>query len=65
LWKAIRSEGRNSAVIMTTHAMEEAEALCQRLGIMVAGKFKCVGTLQEIKETYGLGFEIEFSLNSE
>lgn len=44
LWKAIRYEGRDSAVIMTTHAMEEAEALCQRLGVMVAGKFKCVGT---------------------
>lgn len=28
LWKAIRYEGRNSAVVMTTHAMEEAEALC-------------------------------------
>ena len=45
LWKAIRYEGRDSAVIMTTHAMEEAEALCQRLGVMVAGKFKCLGTL--------------------
>lgn len=44
LWKAIRYEGRNSAVVMTTHAMEEAEALCQRLGVMVGGKFKCLGT---------------------
>jgi ATP-binding cassette subfamily A (ABC1) protein 3 len=45
LWKAIRYEGKDSAVIMTTHAMEEAEALCQRLGVMVSGKFKCLGTL--------------------
>ena len=45
MWKAIRSEGANSAVVITTHAMEEAEALSSKLGIMVAGKFSCFGTL--------------------
>lgn len=45
MWKAIRSEGVNSAVVITTHAMEEAEALSSKLGIMVAGKFSCLGTL--------------------
>ena len=37
MWKAIKSEGRNSAVIITTHAMEEAENLSTKLGIMVKG----------------------------
>ena len=45
MWKAIRSEGVESAVVITTHAMEEAEALSSKLGIMVSGKFSCFGTL--------------------
>lgn len=53
MWKAIRSEGIDSAVVITTHAMEEAEALSSKLGIMVAGKFSCFGTLQHIKNTFG------------
>lgn len=39
--------------------MEEAEALSTRLGIMVSGNFKCIGTPQHIKSKYGKGFEIE------
>jgi ABC-type multidrug transport system ATPase subunit len=38
--------------------MEEAEALSSRLGIMVEGNFKCIGTPQHIKSKYGKGFEI-------
>ena len=53
MWKGIRSEGCNSAVIITTHAMEEAEALSSKLAIMVAGKFSCFGTLQYIKNAFG------------
>ena len=35
MWRTIKSEGTNSAVVITTHAMEEAEALATKLGIMV------------------------------
>lgn len=35
---------KKSSVIITTHSMEEAEALCTKMGIMVAGKFKCFGS---------------------
>ena len=63
MWKGIRSEGEDSAVIITTHAMEEAEALSSKLGIMVDGKFACFGTLQYIKETFGQGYELELNLD--
>jgi ATP-binding cassette, subfamily A (ABC1), member 3 len=63
MWKAIRSEGAESAVVITTHAMEEAEALSSQLSIMVAGHLKCFGTLQSIKDLYGQGFEIEFNID--
>ena len=35
LWKAIKSEGAESAIVITTHTMEEAEELSTKLGIMV------------------------------
>ena len=59
MWKAIKSEGQNSAVVITTHAMEEAEALATKLGIMVQGSFKCFGSTNHIREKYGSGYEIE------
>jgi len=45
LWHGIKEEGKNSAVVITTHAMEEAEALAKRISIMASGRFKCIGTL--------------------
>lgn len=42
--------------------MEEAEALCTKMGIMVDGQFKCFGSSQHIKNKYGMGFEIEVKI---
>jgi ATP-binding cassette subfamily A (ABC1) protein 3 len=53
---------KKSAVIITTHSMEEAEALCTKMGIMVAGRFRCFGSSQHIKNKYGTGYEIEFKI---
>lgn len=50
---------KRSSVIITTHSMEEAEALSTKMGIMVKGRFKCFGTTSHIKQKYGTGFEIE------
>ena len=62
MWKAIKSEGANSAVVITTHAMEEAEALATKLGIMVQGKIKCFGSTNHIREKYGQGYEVEINI---
>ena len=53
---------KKSAVIITTHSMEEAEALCTKMGIMVAGQFKCVGSSTYIKDKYGTGYEVEIKI---
>lgn len=45
MWKAIRHEGADSAVVLTTHAMEEAEAISTNIAIMVQGWFRSFGTL--------------------
>jgi ATP-binding cassette subfamily A (ABC1) protein 3 len=39
----ISTKKKQSSIILTTHLMEEAEALCTKLGIMVAGKLECIG----------------------
>ena len=38
--------------------MEECEALCDRLAIMVRGTFQCLGGPQHIKSKFGQGFQI-------
>lgn len=53
---------KKSAVIITTHSMEEAEALATKMGIMVDGEFKCFGTSQHIKNKFGTGYEIEIKV---
>ena len=55
---------KKSAVIITTHSMEEAEALCTKMGIMVAGEFRCFGTSTHIKDKYGTGYELEFKIRT-
>lgn len=58
----ISTQRKKSSVIITTHSMEEAEALCTKMGIMVAGKFKCFGSSQHIKTKYGTGYELEVKI---
>lgn len=55
---------KKSAVIITTHSMEEAEALCTKMGIMVGGEFKCFGSSQHVKDKFGTGYEIELKIRT-
>ena len=53
LWDVIRSLKGKATVILTTHYMEEAEALSDRIGIMKDGKLLTVGTAREIMDMTG------------
>ncbi|XP_058842654.1 ATP-binding cassette sub-family A member 2-like isoform X3 [Acipenser ruthenus] len=46
------------SVVLTSHSMEECEALCTRLAIMVNGHFKCLGSIQHLKNRFGDGYMI-------
>lgn len=60
LVEKISQREKKSAVILTTHSMEEAEALSTKLGIMVRGGiFRCFGTSQHVKSKFGIGYELE------
>ena len=48
LWTAIEKLKGKKTIILTTHYMEEAEALSDRIGIMAKGKLKAVGTAAEL-----------------
>lgn len=43
-------------------SMEECEALCGRLSVMVNGKLRCLGTCQHLKDKYGDGYSIRLRL---
>ncbi|XP_040213417.1 ATP-binding cassette sub-family A member 12 [Rana temporaria] len=63
LWKIISEEIQEKcAVVLTSHSMEECEALCTRLAIMVKGKFQCIGSLQHVKSRFGSGFTVKMHL---
>jgi len=63
MWKIIGSiKKRNSAVVLTTHSMEEAETLCDRIAIMVAGRLRCLGSATRIKNKFGSGYELEIKV---
>ena len=61
LWEVIRSLKGRVTIILTTHYMEEAEALSDRIGIMKEGRLLAVGTAEELKEKAGTNdFETVF-----
>ncbi|XP_074118834.1 retinal-specific phospholipid-transporting ATPase ABCA4 isoform X3 [Sminthopsis crassicaudata] len=63
LWNTIMSiirQGR--AVVLTSHSMEECEALCTRLAIMVKGSFQCLGTIQHLKYRFGDGYIVTMKI---
>ena len=62
LWDVIRETMSNRAVILTTHSMEEAEALASRIAILVQGQLQCIGTPTHLKKTLGQDFEIVIRL---
>lgn len=67
MWNVITSAStvrRQCSVMLTTHNMEEAEALCSRIGIMVGGRLRCIGSNQRLKARFGSGYQLEARLES-
>lgn len=65
MWDVISdivTEREKCCLILTTHSMEECEALCSRVGIMVGGVLRCLGSCTRLRNRYGLGFQIEILL---
>ena len=65
LWKLIRKFKEGRSIILTTHFMEEADALSDRIAIMNHGKVKCCGTPLFLKNTFGSGYRLTISKSVE
>jgi len=67
MWDVIQriaQKRKDSAVILTTHSMDEADALCSRIAIQCSGQLRCIGTPQQLKEWYGTGLELNVRLEA-
>ncbi|XP_037034194.1 ATP-binding cassette sub-family A member 3-like isoform X1 [Bradysia coprophila] len=63
LWNIIiklRDQGKS--IVLTSHSMEECEALCTQLTIMVNGNCKCYGSSQHLKNKFTRGFELKIKV---
>jgi len=65
VWDAILKCKRDRAVILTTHSMEEADALCDRIGILSHGRLKCIGYGPDLKLRYGAGYRLMVTTKEE
>ncbi|KAG7256530.1 hypothetical protein CRUP_015428, partial [Coryphaenoides rupestris] len=67
IWRAIRAafKDRQRGAVLTTHYMEEAEAVCDRVAIIVSGQLRCIGTVQHLKARYGRDYSLEVKLREE
>ncbi|NWV95242.1 ABCAA protein, partial [Machaerirhynchus nigripectus] len=64
VWKTIRDalKSKESGALLTTHYMEEAEAVCDRVAILVSGQLRCIGSIQYLKNKFGKGYLLEIKV---
>ncbi len=62
MWELMRDyKDRGATILMTTHYMEEAEALCDRVGIISQGSLLALDTVSNLRSSRGFDFKITFS----
>lgn len=58
VWQMIKDLKKNRSVILTTHAMEEAEILADRIAVIADGELRCIGTSLFLKNNFGEGYRL-------
>lgn len=53
LWQVIRKIKSDTTIVLTSHYLEEIEALCDKVAILANGRLKAIGTVEEIKSVGG------------
>lgn len=59
IWDVILRSKTDRTVILTTHSMEEADTLSDRLAIMALGILRCLGSSSRLKRKYGMGYRVD------
>eukprot|EP00727_Mastigamoeba_balamuthi_P002985 m51a1_g12684 hypothetical protein (671) ;mRNA; f:126-2366 len=63
LWDVLQMAQLGRTTILTTHSMEEADALCQRIAVVADGKLRAVGTNVHLKDRFGGGYSVHASFD--
>lgn len=58
MWEMLKNNKQNRIIILTTHFMDEADVLGDRIGIMQEGRMKCIGSSQFLKNRFGAGYRL-------
>ena len=62
IWDIIEQEKQHRCIILTTHYMEEADTLGDKIAIMSSGKIECCGSSLYLKQLYGVGYQLTISI---
>ncbi|KAI8909841.1 hypothetical protein EDD86DRAFT_190603 [Gorgonomyces haynaldii] len=65
IWDIVDNASGSTTIVLTTHSMEEAEALCHKIGIMAKGTLRCLAEPLRLKQLYGPGFKIFANSNED
>ena len=65
VWELMQSLKKDKTIVLTTHAMEEADILADRIAVVADGTLKCVGTSLNLKNTFGDGYRVSLVLKTQ
>lgn len=58
LWDMLKKRKQGKIIVLTTHYMDEADILGDRIAIMTEGQIECIGSSLFLKERYGVGYNL-------
>jgi ATP-binding cassette subfamily A (ABC1) protein 3 len=61
LWEMLKKNKNGKIIILTTHYMDEADILGDRIAIMAEGDVQCIGSSLFLKNRYGVGYNLKIS----
>ncbi|WIA19835.1 hypothetical protein OEZ85_005742 [Tetradesmus obliquus] len=63
VWDVIQAAKPGRAIVLTTHSMEEADILGDRIAIMARGRLRAIGSSIRLKQKFGAGYQVSVTLN--
>ena len=65
LWEILTKHKKGKAVVITTHSMEEADTLCDKIGIVAKGKLMAIGSSVHLKGRFGKGYSLGVNIDGQ
>jgi ATP-binding cassette, subfamily A (ABC1), member 3 len=59
IWNMMKEYKKDRIILLTTHYMDEADILGDRVGILAKGKISCLGSTLFLKQTFGVGYNLQ------